>query len=730
MDGTGAFTPSMTIDGTAGNVGIGTAAPASTLAVGGTGASGTGIYGNGSSIGVSGNGNYGVYGNGTTYGVYGNSSSYGVWGNAPTSYGYGVYGLSSGGWGVYGSGGTGYGVYGNGGTDGTYGTSATGAGAYGISTAGGYGVYGSDGGSSGGAGGYFTNTYSATSPALVTGQGYVGIGTAAPAARLDVQGGRSYFSAASEQYAVGARYISSGGTVYFGATSNSATPDAAISNAGGGTLMTLQNGGNVGIGTTGPAYKLDVNGQVNATGYCISGANCITSWPSGGTSQWTTSGSTIYYNGGNVGIGTTGPSSQFNINSLTNLASVGTLNQQIRLGEPSGNGNYGLVMGYDYLSSVWTGAIQAWQNAAGAPLTLNPNGGSVGIGTAAPAQILDVHGNENLTGTLYGNGSISSYGGLTVRGAKNGWGGLNFEDASGNNEGTLMVNSANVGVYNSTDNGWEWYFNSAGVLQTGTIPAANVAAGTLGAGSYTMTGSLTDTGEVVNGTLNVGTSNVLLWNSYGGGFYMTDTTWIRTYSTGGSKYLFATYGLDTGGPSGIGCGGGLGGGYTLDVCGTANVTGTLYVNGGSGKITVGTVDPVYTINGNKFATYGAEMTGVKGETTGDVDFPGTSFAAGKTYSYKLDLTGATQASDLWLFNQTTQIAKDNMNGLVVMLTPGFDGNAWYAKDPATGIITIFAKPTESAPSLEVSYRLTAPRFNASNFGNVSTSTASGFIIND
>ena len=44
------------------------------------------------------------------------------------------------------------------------------------------------------------------------------------------------------------RYISTGGAVYFGATSNSATPDAAISNAGGGTLMTFANDGKISAG--------------------------------------------------------------------------------------------------------------------------------------------------------------------------------------------------------------------------------------------------------------------------------------------------------------------------------------------------------------------------------------------------------------------------------------------------------------------------------------------------
>ena len=60
---------------------------------------------------------------------------------------------------------------------------------------------------------------------------------------LDVSSGRSFFAANGEQYAIGARFNSTGGAVYFGATSGSATPDAQISSAGGGPLMTLKNSG-------------------------------------------------------------------------------------------------------------------------------------------------------------------------------------------------------------------------------------------------------------------------------------------------------------------------------------------------------------------------------------------------------------------------------------------------------------------------------------------------------
>ncbi|MEM4755624.1 MAG: hypothetical protein QW594_00660 [Candidatus Woesearchaeota archaeon] len=74
------------------------------------------------------------------------------------------------------------------------------------------------------------------------------------------------------------------------------------------------NDGNVGIGTTNPTQKLDVVGNVKANAFCL-GQNCITTWPVGGTgtSPWTLSGSNIFYTSGNVGIGTNVPSYKLDI---------------------------------------------------------------------------------------------------------------------------------------------------------------------------------------------------------------------------------------------------------------------------------------------------------------------------------------------------------------------------------------------------------------------------------
>lgn len=65
--------------------------------------------------------------------------------------------------------------------------------------------------------------------------------------------------------------------------------------------------------------------------------------------------------------------------------------------------------------------------------------------------------------------------------------------------------------------------------------------------------------------------------TYGGGWYMLDATWIRSYN---NKPVFMSAGLDTSSvsSSGVGCDGGLGGGYMLRVCGSAAASAFYYTS--------------------------------------------------------------------------------------------------------------------------------------------------------
>ncbi len=82
--------------------------------------------------------------------------------------------------------------------------------------------------------------------------------------------------------------------------------------------------GRVGVGQSNPQYSVDVVGNVNvSTGLCIAG-DCKTAWSQvgGGSSQWTTAAPNIYFNTGNVGIGTSTPTQKLEINGA---ALVGTI---------------------------------------------------------------------------------------------------------------------------------------------------------------------------------------------------------------------------------------------------------------------------------------------------------------------------------------------------------------------------------------------------------------------
>ena len=82
----------------------------------------------------------------------------------------------------------------------------------------------------------------------------------------------------------------------------------------GGTNINYAPAGNVGIGIPAPASKLDVAGNVNATGTINAVGGLKINGSLVTSSQWTTGGSNINYaTAGNVGIGTSNPTSKLHV---------------------------------------------------------------------------------------------------------------------------------------------------------------------------------------------------------------------------------------------------------------------------------------------------------------------------------------------------------------------------------------------------------------------------------
>lgn len=160
----------------------------------------------------------------------------------------------------------------------------------------------------------------------ITESGNVGINTMTPGARLEVNGITRITTGNNNYLAVGAYNISTDNFAYFssGGQSNGTGIKFETTNGSGvntgAVRMTITNDGTVGIATITPnaAYKLDVNGAINATSLNVNGT------PVSG-SQWTTNGSNIYFNTvGSVGIGTATPSASYklDVNGAVNATSL------------------------------------------------------------------------------------------------------------------------------------------------------------------------------------------------------------------------------------------------------------------------------------------------------------------------------------------------------------------------------------------------------------------------
>jgi hypothetical protein len=187
-------------------------------------------------------------------------------------------------------------------------------------------------------------------------------------------------------------YNAASSAKYIKLTDDASTIDAIGFSKSGSASTTWFPSGNVGIGTTSPAAKLDVQtsstnlslrlGNTNGTNWDFYSYNDTNLYINNtlGTKL------TILNNNGNVGIGTNSPATKFHVHGYTNIDSVDVVAtfssdntaKRVNIGY-STSGDYG------FINAVHTGV--AWKN-----LIFGVNGGNIGIGITNPAYKLDVYG--------------------------------------------------------------------------------------------------------------------------------------------------------------------------------------------------------------------------------------------------------------------------------------------------------------------------------------------------
>ena len=155
---------------------------------------------------------------------------------------------------------------------------------------------------------------------------------------------------------------------------------------------------------------------------------------------------------------------------------------------------------------------------------------------------------------------------------------------------------------------------------------------------------------------------------------------------------------------------------TGGVCITADATctdpgsGNLMVGEGLGKINVGTIDPIFDINGTKYATYMIDFAGgTQIETAGILKIKNKIERDGKKlFTGVIDLEESEEGSNIWLF---WQASNKKIDDLIILLTSNSDGKVWYEKDSSR--IIVFGEKIG-----EVSYRLSAPRIDNEKWQNL------------
>ena len=289
----------------------------------------------------------------------------------------------------------------------------------------------------------------------------------------------------------------------------------------------------IGIGTTNPQATLDIRGNIMLDGLILKPDSSVYNF-----SQWSntsTNSSNIYYNIGNVGIGTINPQSLLHLSSPL-LSS--TINIQFTDATTGHTRSNGFIIGKD---SNQHGVIWNYENddiifgtSNRERLRITSNG-RIGIGTANPQATLDVRGDLRVSGSI-----LKLDGSLYFNNTSNQW-------INSSNSSNIYYNNGNVGIGISNP---QSLLHLSSVLQTNAVDIRFTDA---------TTGYTVNDGFIIGKDSN---QNGVIWNYENNDIIFGTSNRERLRITSNGRI-----GIGTNNPQ-----------ATLDVRGDVNIAGSLTIN--------------------------------------------------------------------------------------------------------------------------------------------------------